>query len=148
MSEITGAIGHLMHAHVAVTSAGFVAVDLYDGCLIYDFERRQLSLIDLDMYRPGPYLLDADRQYGSTTFMAPEEWKRGATIDQRTTVFTLGRFAFVLLGAARRDLPDRDRFRGDDRLYEIAARACATDPADRFPSVADLYREWTEATQA
>lgn len=54
-------------------------------------------LCDLDSYRPGPNILDRDRQHGSTRFMAPEEFCRGAQIDERTTVFTLGRAAYVLL---------------------------------------------------
>ncbi len=145
--EVADAVRQLIHAHVAVTGAGFVAVDLYDGCLVYDFDRGELALIDLDMYRPGPYVLDADRQYGSGAFMAPEEWQRGATIDERTTVFTLGRFALVLLGCDRDGPPDRASFRGSDELFAIATRACATDPAERFPSVGELCRRWTTAIQ-
>jgi serine/threonine-protein kinase len=146
--EIADALRQLMHAHVAVTGAGFVAVDLYDGCLVYDFDGRELSLIDLDMYCPGPYVLETDRQYGSRAFMAPEEWQRGATIGERTTVFTLGRFALVLLGCERRSPPDRGGFRGSDRLFDIATRATATDPAERFLSVGELCRHWTAAIQA
>jgi hypothetical protein len=57
-----------------------VAVDFYDGCLIYDFAGRAIWLCDLDSYRPGPYVLDRDRQYGSARFMAPEELTKGATM--------------------------------------------------------------------
>lgn len=142
--EIAAAVDQLIDAHVAVAAAGFVAVDLYDGCLTYDFERRLLSLIDLDMYRPGPFLLETDRQYGSSAYMAPEEWRRGATIDERTTVFTLGRFALVLLGCARHGQPDHAHFRGSDRLFAIASRACAADPVERFVSVAELHAAWSE----
>ena len=39
-AEIAAAIDQLIAAHVAVVAAGFVAVDLYDGCVLYDFERR------------------------------------------------------------------------------------------------------------
>jgi serine/threonine protein kinase len=143
--DITDAVRQLVHAHVSVTGTGFVAVDLYDGCLIYDFDRRELALIDLDMYRPGPYVLERDRQFGSRAFMAHEEWRRGATIDQRTTVFTLGRFALVLLGCERHAPPDRAMFRGSDRLFDVAMQACAIDPAERLASVARLYECWTEA---
>lgn len=142
--EIADAVRRLIDAHVAVSVAGFVAVDLYDGCVIYDFDSDELSLIDLDMYCPGPYVLAADRQYGSRAFMAPEEWQRGATIDERTTVFTLGRFALVLLGCERHTPPDRAAFRGNDRLFDIAMRACAVEPAERFQSVVELHRLWTE----
>jgi 8-oxo-dGTP pyrophosphatase MutT (NUDIX family) len=145
--EIADAVRQLVHAHEAVTGAGFVAVDLYDGCLLYDFDRRALSLIDLDLYRPGPYVLGMDRQYGSSAYLAPEERQRGATIDERTTVFTLGRFALVLLGCDRHGPPVRADFRGSDELFDIAVRATATDPAERFPSVVELCRHWTAAIQ-
>ena len=35
--------------------------------------------------------------FGSSRFMAPEEFERGALIDERTNVFTMGRTAAVLL---------------------------------------------------
>ncbi|HEX2851180.1 MAG TPA: hypothetical protein VHN98_11525 [Acidimicrobiales bacterium] len=147
VEEVVDVVGQLLDAHVAVAAAGFVAVDLYDGCLLYDFEHRRLSLIDLDMYRPGPFILELDRQYGSRAFMAPEEWQRGATIDERTTMFTLGRFALVLLGCDRDGPADRAHFRGSGELFEIAVRACAADPADRFGSVKDLAQRWFGAVE-
>ena len=72
-------------------------MDFYDGAIIYDFENQRVHLCDLDLYRPGPYVLDRERQYGSTRFMAPEEFEKRATIDERITVFALGRAAFVFL---------------------------------------------------
>lgn len=36
--------------------------------------------------------------FGSTHFMAPEEFTLGASSDERTTVLNLGRTAFVFLG--------------------------------------------------
>ena len=48
-------------------------------------------LVDLDEYRQGPFTVEVDRLPGSDRYMAPEEWERGATIDERTTVFNLGR---------------------------------------------------------
>ena len=80
-----------------MSDAGFVAVAFYDydGAVIDDVDRRAVHLCDLDDYRPGAYVLDRDRQYGSTRFMASEEFERGAVIDQRMTVYTVGRAAFV-----------------------------------------------------
>ncbi len=99
--DVLAAYGTVLDAHRAVAERGFVAVDFYDGCLIHDFARHTIWLCDLDSYRPGPYILDRDRQYGSTRFRAPEEIDKGATVDERSTVFTLGRATFVLL-----ELPD------------------------------------------
>jgi serine/threonine-protein kinase len=141
--EIAAVIAQLIDAHVAVAAAGFVPVDLYDGCVIYDFEQRRLSLIDLDHYRRGPYVLEVDRQIGSTSVMAPEELERGATIDERSTVFTLGRFALVYLGCARHEPPARDDFRGTQTQWAAALAATRPEPDHRLQTVAELAARWS-----
>ena len=138
--ELLAAIGIVFEAHVAVARAGFVAVDFYDGAIMYDFAARAIHLVDLDGYRP-PYTLDRERQFGSSRFMAPEEWQRGATIDERTMVYTLGRTAFVFLGGERGD-PSPGCWRADTRRHAVACRATAALPADRFATVAELHRSW------
>ena len=115
--------------------AGWGAVDLYDGCLLHDPTTGATHLVDLDLYHHGPYVLDADRQVGSTRFMAPEEWQRGATIDTRTTVFTLGRTARVLLG-------ESGSWRGGPAREHVVERATQPDPADRWPSVGAMAQAW------
>src|SRR5687767_5766529 len=97
LDELLATLDAIFDAHLEVTRNGFVPVDFYDGSVIYDFKRRAVHLCDLDLYRRGPYRLDRERQYGSTRFMAPEEFERGALIDERTAVFTMGRTAFVFL---------------------------------------------------
>jgi len=124
-----------------VERAGFVAVDFYDGSVLYDFAGRQAHLIDLDEYRRGPFTLTEDRLPGSRRYMAPEESVRGALIDARTTVFNLGRAARLLLDAG-----DRERaWRGTAAQYAVIARATAPDPADRYPTVAELNAAWHAA---
>src|SRR5437867_1655993 len=126
-------------------NAGLVAADFYDGALIYDFENRQVHLCDLDSYRPGPYTLDRQRQYGSTRFMAPEEFQRGATIDERTTVFTLGRTAFVLFGPSPRGETELEGWKVTERLRAVAVRATMPERSDRYASVAEFVSAWRAA---
>lgn len=140
--EIVAAVDAILEAHAEVARRGFVAVDFYDGAIMYDFARRQVHLCDLDSYRPGPYVLELDRQYGSTRFMAPEEWRRGATIDERATVFTLGRTAFVLLSAGPRGEEEHGLWRAGPRLHAVARRATAPAPSDRIATVAELLAAW------
>lgn len=142
VSELAAAVTELIDAHVAVAAAGFVAVDLYDGSVVYDFDERRLHLIDLDHYVAGPYVLEGDRQLGSTSVMAPEEFVWGAIIDERTTVFTLGRMALIWLGAPRHGLPTREAFRGSEEMFVVAGRAVEEAPANRFQTVADLAEAW------
>jgi HemK-like putative methylase len=140
--SVMAAVGAVIGAHEAVTRAGFVAVDLYDGCIVYDFDGANVALIDLDHYRPGPYVLDGERQLGSTAFMAPEEFERGALIDERTTVFTLGRIGLVLLGCDRVGPADARHFRGPRQAFEVLHAACAPDRGARIPTVAALLHAW------
>lgn len=144
LPELLAAVGAVFEAHIAVARAGFVAVDFYDGAVMYDFAARAIHLVDLDGYRP-PYTLDRERQFGSSRFMAPEEWQRGATIDERTTVYTLGRAAFVFLGGERGD-PSPGCWRADARRHAVARRATAALPADRFATVAELHRSWVASS--
>jgi hypothetical protein len=46
---------------------------------------------------------DMGRLFGSTRFMAPEEFELGVMIDQSTTVFTLGRCRRLLRRVGWRD---------------------------------------------
>lgn len=140
--EIAEAVGQLIDVHVAVAAAGYVAVDLYDGCILYEFSSRTLRLIDLDLYRHGPYVLDGDRAYGSLSYQPPEELRRGATIDERSTVYTLGRMALVYLGCARESDALREDFRGTDEQFAVATKASAADPDDRLQTVAELHAAW------
>ena len=124
------AVGSIIDLHVALAGRGWVAEDFYDGCLIYDFEAGTLRVCDLDHYHLGPCRNTVGRMPGSTRFMAPEEFEKGKVIDERTTVFTLGRTASLLLGDPVRALTDI---------------ACAPDPAARYPDVATLANAFAAA---
>jgi len=69
------------------------------------------------------------------SFMAPEEFKLGAQLDERTTVFTLGRIVWHF---ATRLTENRAEFCGSKRLAEELERACQPSPTDRHASVADF----------
>jgi serine/threonine-protein kinase len=122
-----------IEVHALVNGAGFVSIDFYDGNLLYD---GKVHVIDVDEYRPAPFVLDAERTLGSTRFMAPEEFVRGATLDARTTVFQLGRAAMVLLD----DIPQS--------LASVVERATHPDPGARFADAAELLRAWRDRLRA
>ena len=140
--EIGALLTEVYDLHRELVSLGWVAVDFYDGAMIYDFDRRCVHAIDLDSYHRGPFINRMGRMFGSTRFMAPEEFELGATIDERTTVFTMGRTASVLMSAGSLD---REPFLGTDRQLDVMLRACEEDPNDRFQSVAELYAAWMDA---
>jgi len=141
-ATIEGCLDAVFDLHTELAGLGWIAVDFYDGCLIYDFEFGKLGVVDLDNYRQGPFRNEMGRMFGSTRFMAPEEFERGALIDQRTNVFVMGRTALVLLsdGTLR-----RNAFRGTQALYDVVARACEPEPSRRFDSLAAFDAAWRAA---
>jgi len=133
------ALDTIYDVHVKLADRGFIAVDLYDGCFIYDFDAGRMYLCDLDEYRRGPFVLEQQRLPGSTRFMSPEEFVRGSVIDQVSNVFTLGRCAMVLLG----DKTGRpESWRGPEAMKQVVVRATSADRSRRQQSVARFVDEW------
>jgi serine/threonine protein kinase, bacterial len=129
----------LIDLHAALAAHGWIAGDLYDGCLIVDFATGRLSVVDLDSYRRGPSRNDMGRMFGSTRFMAPEEFELGAPIDQRTTVFTLGRLAWHF---GTRLTERGEDFCGPRALGEVVQWACRPAPSARPATVAAWAEAW------
>ncbi|OYU68980.1 MAG: hypothetical protein CFE28_02625 [Alphaproteobacteria bacterium PA2] len=130
LEDVLHASKDVIDVHRAIEAAGFVSIDLYDGNLLYN---DRIHLIDVDEYRPSPFILDAPRTLGSTRFMAPEEFLRGARLDSRTMVFQLGRTLAVLL-----DPPAGNSLDRCPALGPIIGRATAHDPEARYQTVAEL----------
>ncbi len=139
VGEIVDLLNDVYDLHVELAKRGWIANDFYDGSMIYDSHRRKVHAVDLDTYHMGPFTNDMGRMFGSTRFMAPEEFELGATIDQRTTVFTMGRTAAVLLSD---NSLDRKPFRGSDAQYEIILRACNEIPDTRFQTISQFRDAW------
>lgn len=135
----------LIGLHEKLAASGWVAADLYDSCLIVDFDTGRLTVVDLDTYRCGPGVNTMGRMFGSTRFMAPEELELGAAIDQRTTVFTLGRLVWHF-GTRLTEQPES--FCAGDELRHVAQTACATQRARRYATVAELAERWRDARAA
>jgi hypothetical protein len=131
--EIAAVIDTILNVHLKLCAAGWVACDFYDGSIMHDFASGRTWLIDLDSYHLGPFTNEMGRMFGSERFMAPEEFELGALIDQRTTVFTLGRAISVFLGDGELA---RAGFRGTDAQYQAMTTACAPGRTARFQSIA------------
>ena len=140
--EIIDALNVIYDVHIHIEKAGFIAEDFYDGCIIYDFQKKQIHLFDFDHYHPAPFINDRGRLYGSTRFMAPEEFQKGARIDARTNVFTLGRTAFVLLANTS---DARNDWKGNDATWKVAKKATHIEKSMRYPSVQEFVSAWHAA---
>ena len=77
--------------------------------------------------------------------MAPEEFRLGEPLDQRTTVFNLGR----LVGHFGTRLTERSAmFVGSADLAAVVQQACAHDRTARQETVAELANAWASARSA
>jgi len=145
VDPIINALTAVYDVHAYLEAKGYVAVDFYDGCMIYDFDRHSIHICDFDYYSKGSFVLEMDRHYGSSRFMAPEEFIRGSTIDSLTNVYTMGAAAFVFLANNSRSLQD---WRASEALFEVASKAVSADRSGRFDSVRSFYEAWRNALEA
>jgi len=141
--RIIAALNTVYDVHACVEGEGYVAVDFYDGGMIYDFDRYNLHLCDFDCYRRGAFELEMDRNFGSSRFMAPEEFIRGSLIDHLTNVYTMGAAAFEFL--AIDGGTERHAWQASDALYQVARKAASAERSERYESVQVFYRAWMEA---
>ncbi|WP_284286351.1 serine/threonine protein kinase [Alicyclobacillus fastidiosus] len=129
--------------HVHVEAMDCVAIDFYDGSILYDFSTNSTRICDIDLYAKKPFINNMGRLWGSSRFMSPEEFEMGAVIDEQTNVFNMGATAFVLFGGES----DRSlsKWEASEALYEVALRAVDEGRTKRFSSVAEFYHAWREA---
>ena len=91
------------HAHTA--EKGYVAVDFYDGSIMYDFEQNKTVICDIDLYQKTPYTGELGRWDSAdelAQFFSREELTQGAVLDEITTVHTMGQTAFDLFADSNR----------------------------------------------
>lgn len=127
-----------------VVSRSYVAVDFYDGSILYDFADKKTTICDIDLFRRQPCINEMGRMWGSSLFQSPEEYQTGAAIDEITNVYTLGAFAFALFGEYNRT---KDRWQLSDRLFKVAAKAVSDDRNSRQQSIRQFRKEWEAAQQ-
>jgi len=141
VDEILIALDEVIELHVLLAASGYVAVDFYDGCLIYDFASHRIHVVDLDHYHQGAFQNGMGRMFGSTRFMAPEELEYGRLIDERTTLFNMARVVVVFLSDGTLN---RNSFRGSSMQHEVIVRTCEPRPEARFQSMREFDAAWRE----
>lgn len=132
--------------HAFALRMGYVAVDFYDASLIVDFNTGMITICDIDLYRPLPAVNDMGRMYGSSRFMSPEEYDRGASLDARTTQYNMGALAFAFLGL--QGSRERAAWMAGGALYDVALRACSEHREDRYDSMDAFLTAWRQTAGA
>ena len=143
-----------------VESIGYVAVDFYDGSIMYDFERDITKICDIDFFTKAPAVNRLGAGYwGTKRLKAPEEYMTGAVIDTVTNVFTLGALILHLFGSYTGDEVKRmsrenaffpcpaDRWTLGGRQYEAACRATRPHREERYGSLREFHAAWAAACQ-
>jgi len=128
------------HAHVA--ERGYVAIDFYDGSIMYDFSANKTVLCDIELYEKAPTKNNMGRMYGSSRFMSPEEFSLGAEIDEITNVYAMGATAFALFSNSDRS---PEKWSLDMKLYYVVQRAVSDERSQRQQSIGQLIEEWRAA---
>ncbi len=125
-----------------IVARNYVAIDFYDGSIMYDVESKKTTICDIDFFRKQPCINDMGHMYGSMLFQSPEEFKLGAVIDEVTNVYTLGFTAFALFGEYNRT---RDKWQLSDKLFDVATKAVSDDRSQRQQSIRQFIDEWEAA---
>ena len=132
----------ILEFHAHVMAKNYVAIDFYDGSILYDFGHERTAICDIDFYEKGPYINRMGRLWGSSRFMSPEEFSLGAAIDEVTNVYAMGATAFALFADSDRTL---EKWPLSERLYAVAKRAVSDERDDRQQSIRQLMDEWRAA---
>ncbi len=120
-------------------SSGYVAVDFYDGSIMYDADSRKTTICDIDFFRKQPCVNDMGRMWGSSKFQSPEEYKLGAGIDEVTNVYCAGAFAFALFGNYNRN---REEWQLSEEAFAVVTKAVSANRNERYQSIKELKEAW------
>ncbi len=141
-----------------VESKEHVAIDFYDGSIIYDFANDTTTICDIDFFRPNPTYNDVGKDFfGTKRFKSPEEYIYGAKIDTVTNVYTLGALIFHFFGNyTDEDIKkmyknnsfypcELENWQLNKELYDIVIKSINIDRSKRYNSMVDFYIEWNKA---
>lgn len=130
----------ILFFHEFVCGRGYVAIDFYDGSILYDFENEKTVICDIDFYQKIPYYGEMGL-WGSSRFVSPEECRQGERMDERTTVYTMGATAFALLSDSDRS---PEAWPLSEARYAVVSKAVRDEKNARQQSIRQLTEEWME----
>lgn len=140
-----------------VNKKGYVAVDFYDGSIMYNFKTDHMKICDIDLYRKASVINDMDDWYGTKRLKAPEEYVKGSVIDVQTNIFTLGALVFEFFSnfsaseiekryVQNRFLPCAYKdWQLNEESYNVALNAVSASRNERYKTFGEFYSEWKSA---
>lgn len=137
---------------------GYVAIDFYDGSIMYDFKNDTTTICDLDFFRKKPTFNDMGEDFwGTKRLKAPEEYIYGAVIDEVTNIFTLGALILNFFGSySEKDINQMylyskffpcafEKWELSKELYEVVTKAVSSDRNNRYKSITSFFTSWNAA---
>lgn len=142
-----------------VSKNGYVAVDFYDGSIMYDFLGDTTTICDIDFFRKKPTFNDMGVDYwGTKRLKSPEEYIYGAVIDEATNVFALGALLFDSFFGNYTDAEVRHRYKMNaftpcsienwelsKACYDVVLKSVALERTERYASINEFYIAWNGA---
>ncbi|MBR2925464.1 MAG: serine/threonine protein kinase [Clostridia bacterium] len=141
-----------------VHQQGYVAVDFYDGSIMYDFTTDTTTICDIDLFRKSPVINDKGIDwFGTKRLKAPEEYSQGHSIDEQTNIFTLGALIFEFFGRfseeeIRKRYIDNQfipcalcNWQLSENSYQVAQKAVSPNKLNRYATLANFLHDWSAA---
>lgn len=142
-----------------VSERGYVAVDFYDGSLMYDFKNDVMTICDIDLFRKKPTWNDMGEDYwGTKRLKAPEEYEYGAVIDEITNLYTLGALIFDSFFGNYTNAEMQKRYQEhafspcsienwelNAQCYEVAKKAVEKEREKRYSTIQEFHKQWKKA---
>jgi serine/threonine-protein kinase len=129
----------ILEFHAYIAEKNYVAIDFYDGSIMWDYANNRTIICDIDFYEKSPYINNMGRMWGSSRFMSPEEFQLGAEIDEVTNVYTMGATAFALFSDSDRSF---EKWVLSNSLHEVVQKAVNEERKNRQQTIKQLNEEW------
>lgn len=141
-----------------VHQKGYVAVDFYDGSIMYDFSTDRTTICDIDFFKKAPVINDKGADwFGTKRLKAPEEYIESCAIDEQTNIFTLGALIFEFFGKfSDEEIYQRysnnqfvpcslSNWQLSEESYLVATKAVSLNKSKRYLTFAEFFYEWKKA---
>lgn len=137
-------IDTILSFHEHVESQEYVAVDFYDGSILYDFKNDITKICDIDFYRKSPSFNNIGENFwGAKRSKSPEEYKLGLPIDSKSNVYNIGAIIFGLIGGEMDH--SVSKWEANQNSFQVARTAVEEERDKRYSSIKEFYHAWKVA---
>jgi serine/threonine-protein kinase len=133
----------IVEFHIHVAEKGYVALDFYDGSILYDYDNEKVIICDIDLYQKSPFVnVGKMGIIGSAGYVSPEECIEDEVMDEITNVYTMGATAFALFAYGNRTL---EKWTLSKEQHDVAIKAVSDERDNRQQGIKQFLAEWRSA---